>query len=98
MVLIFYLKQTCYTFISQVQANLGYCPQFDALHDQLTGRETLNMYARLRGVPSDSMDTVVSSLIDALLLRPHADKLTSAYRFAAYLRDCTFDWIFSLLF
>ncbi|XP_070191604.1 LOW QUALITY PROTEIN: phospholipid-transporting ATPase ABCA3-like [Littorina saxatilis] len=66
--------------IKQVQSNLGYCPQFDALHDQLTGRETLTMtYARLRGVPSENIDDVVNSLIDILLLHSHADKLSSAY-------------------
>ena len=34
-----------------VQQQMGYCPQFDALDDLLSGREHLTMYARLRGVP-----------------------------------------------
>jgi ABC-type multidrug transport system ATPase subunit len=34
-----------------VQQNIGYCPQFDALYDELTGREHLHLYARLRGIP-----------------------------------------------
>ena len=59
---------------------MGYCPQFDALIDQMTGRETLTMYARLRGVPEDNIRMCVNNLIDVLLLRPHADKLTSDYR------------------
>jgi hypothetical protein len=29
---------------------VGYCPQFDALPGQMTGREVLVMYALLRGV------------------------------------------------
>ncbi|GFS09294.1 ATP-binding cassette transporter sub-family A [Elysia marginata] len=65
--------------IKQVQANMGYCPQFDALIDQMTGRETLTMYARLRGVPEISIKTVVNSLMDILLLTPHADKLAGKY-------------------
>ncbi|GFO27722.1 ATP-binding cassette sub-family a member [Plakobranchus ocellatus] len=65
--------------IKQVQANMGYCPQFDALIDQMTGRETLVMYARLRGVPEKNIDHVVNSLIDILMLKPHADKLTGQY-------------------
>ncbi|KAK7101994.1 phospholipid-transporting ATPase ABCA3-like [Littorina saxatilis] len=65
--------------IKRVQANMGYCPQFDALIDQMTGRETLTMYARLRGVPESNIKNCVNSLIDVLLLRPHADKLTSDY-------------------
>ena len=31
--------------------NIGYCPQFDALYDELTAREHIQLYARLRGVP-----------------------------------------------
>ncbi|RUS76071.1 hypothetical protein EGW08_016175 [Elysia chlorotica] len=65
--------------IKQVQANMGYCPQFDALIDQMTGRETLTMYARLRGVPEANIPVVVNSLIDILMLKPHADKLAGQY-------------------
>ncbi|KAK2502159.1 hypothetical protein MC885_015949 [Smutsia gigantea] len=35
----------------QVQQSVGYCPQFDALFDELTAREHLQLYTRLRGVP-----------------------------------------------
>lgn len=35
----------------KVQQNIGYCPQFDALYDQLTAREHLQLYSRLRGIP-----------------------------------------------
>ena len=37
--------------IYQVQREVGYCPQFDALYDELTAREHLQLYSRLRGVP-----------------------------------------------
>lgn len=30
---------------------MGYCPQFDAINELLTGREHLELYAILRGVP-----------------------------------------------
>lgn len=33
-----------------VQASMGYCPQVDALIDQLTGREHLVLIGRLRGL------------------------------------------------
>ncbi|XP_050413869.2 phospholipid-transporting ATPase ABCA3 [Patella vulgata] len=65
--------------IQKVQENMGYCPQFDALIDQMTGRETLYMYGRLRGVPEDHLKGVVNSLIDILMLRKHADKKTQVY-------------------
>lgn len=37
---------------------MGYCPQFDALDDLLTGREHLYLYARLRGVPAEEIKRV----------------------------------------
>lgn len=66
--------------VSQVQANLGYCPQLDALIDQMTGRETLNMYARLRGIPPKHLPRVVTSLLSILMLDEPADRLTRFYR------------------
>lgn len=44
--------------IRKVNQSIGYCPQFDALDDLLTGREHLKFYASLRGVPSEYLDRV----------------------------------------
>lgn len=41
-----------------VHQNLGYCPQFDAIDELLTGQEHLEFYARLRGVPENEVTTV----------------------------------------
>lgn len=60
--------------IKQVQQRVGYCPQFDALIDQMTVKETLEMYARLRGVPEGDIDQVVKSLVKGLLLEEYIDK------------------------
>lgn len=65
---------------SQVRQNLGYCPQYDALIDQMTGRETLFMFARLRGVKEEKIPAVVEGLMAALLFEEHADKMVKAYR------------------
>lgn len=32
-------------------ANIGYCPQFDAIISSLSGREMLTLFCHLRGVP-----------------------------------------------
>uniref|UniRef100_A0A8D2QDF4 P-type phospholipid transporter n=1 Tax=Zonotrichia albicollis TaxID=44394 RepID=A0A8D2QDF4_ZONAL len=37
--------------IQEVHQNMGYCPQFDAVNELLTGREHLEFFALLRGVP-----------------------------------------------
>ncbi|KRT85363.1 ABC transporter ATP-binding protein [Oryctes borbonicus] len=38
------------TEMKKVHKHIGYCPQFDALLDDLTGKETLVMYCLLRGI------------------------------------------------
>lgn len=46
------------TDILDVHQNMGYCPQFDAIDELLTGREHLYLYARLRGVPESDISRV----------------------------------------
>lgn len=36
--------------LKKVQENIGYCPQFDALLDDMTAKETIIMFALLRGI------------------------------------------------
>ena len=66
--------------ILQVQQEIGYCPQFDALLDQMTGRETLRMYARLRGVPERFINESINNLANQLLVTQHLDKHVGSYR------------------
>ncbi|XP_030646569.1 ATP-binding cassette sub-family A member 3 [Chanos chanos] len=65
--------------IKKVQQRIGYCPQFDAVLDHMTGRETLSMYARLRGIPEKYVSGCVENVLRSLLLEPHADKLVRSY-------------------
>lgn len=65
--------------VSEARRNIGFCPQKDPLLDLMTGRETLTMFARLRGVPSKQVKSLVDELLDRLTLTPHADKVTKAY-------------------
>ena len=57
----------------------GYCPQFDALLDQLTGRESLILYSRLRGVPEKSIFESIDLIIQLIGIQPHAHKYASTY-------------------
>ncbi|KAF7698247.1 phospholipid-transporting ATPase ABCA3 [Silurus meridionalis] len=65
--------------VKKVQQRIGYCPQFDAVLDHMTGRETLSMYARLRGIPEIYVFACVENVLRSLLLEPHADKLVRSY-------------------
>ncbi|NWT46350.1 ABCA1 protein, partial [Chroicocephalus maculipennis] len=46
------------TDLQSVHQHMGYCPQFDAITDLLTGREHLEFYSRLRGVPEEETPKV----------------------------------------
>ncbi|XP_008843584.1 ATP-binding cassette sub-family A member 3 isoform X3 [Nannospalax galili] len=65
--------------IRKVRQRMGYCPQFDALLDHMTGREMLVMYARLRGIPERLISAYVENTLRGLLLEPHANKLVKTY-------------------
>jgi ATP-binding cassette, subfamily A (ABC1), member 3 len=67
-----------------VHRQLGYCPQFDALIDLMTGRETLYMFALLRGVKDHLIADTIRQLTDDLLLKPHVDQLVKSYRLVEY--------------
>ena len=64
---------------TKAQQRMGYCPQFDALIDLLTGEETLYMFSRLRGVKEYLIPLIVDSMIDLMNLRKHAKKPVYAY-------------------
>jgi ATP-binding cassette subfamily A (ABC1) protein 3 len=65
--------------VAAARKNIGFCPQTDPLLDLMTGRETLTMFAKLRGIPNVKVAEVVDILIDRLTLRPHADKNADSY-------------------
>lgn len=63
----------------QFQRNIGYCPQFDALLDKLSGEETLYLFARLRGVSQQFLKRDIQNLIQMVGLEQHSEKLTETY-------------------
>ncbi|XP_036135798.1 ATP-binding cassette sub-family A member 17-like, partial [Molossus molossus] len=67
------------SFLEKVQKWIGYCPQCDALLDHMTGRETLVMYARLRGIPEHHISACVDQIIDDLLMNTNSNQLVRTY-------------------
>ncbi|NXI48256.1 ABCA1 protein, partial [Galbula dea] len=67
------------TDLQAVHQHMGYCPQFDAVTDLLTGREHLEFYSRLRGVPEEETPRVAQWGIAKLGLGPHADRPAGKY-------------------
>ena len=70
----------CRTQLRLVQQRIGYCPQFDAILNRLTGRELLTMFARLRGIPERKIKSAVQTEIDRLDLGKYANKRCGTYR------------------
>uniref|UniRef100_A0A8C7GQR6 P-type phospholipid transporter n=1 Tax=Oncorhynchus kisutch TaxID=8019 RepID=A0A8C7GQR6_ONCKI len=67
------------TEINEVHQNMGYCPQFDAINELLTGREHLEFYAILRGVPEKEVCEVAEWGIRKLGLIKYVDKAAGSY-------------------
>ena len=74
------IRSSIFFYKPQVQRRLGYCPQFDALIGQMTVKETLFMYARLRGVWERDIPDLVDSLILQMYLEKYADTQSSRLR------------------
>ncbi|CAB3224165.1 unnamed protein product [Arctia plantaginis] len=65
--------------IYKVHENIGYCPQFDALFMELTGRETLRVFALMRGFRVPSVASVPEVFARALGFHKHLDKKVYQY-------------------
>jgi len=50
----------------QFLAQIGYCPQFDAINEALTGREMLKLFASLRGVSENHINYEVNKWLTLL--------------------------------
>jgi ABC-type multidrug transport system ATPase subunit len=65
--------------IHSVRQNIGYCPQFDAINDLLTGREHLALYARLKGVAEKEIPQVIEWCLRKLGLTQYAGVCAGKY-------------------
>uniref|UniRef100_A0A670KEM8 ATP binding cassette subfamily A member 1 n=1 Tax=Podarcis muralis TaxID=64176 RepID=A0A670KEM8_PODMU len=65
--------------IQDVHQNMGYCPQFDAINELLTGREHLELFALLRGVPEKEVCKVGEWAVRKLGLVKYAERCAGTY-------------------
>ncbi|XP_047529226.1 phospholipid-transporting ATPase ABCA3-like [Vanessa atalanta] len=65
--------------ITKVYENIGYCPQFDAVFGELTGRETLKLFSRFRGLKDCNSLLRIETLANALGFTKHLDKQVYQY-------------------
>ncbi|XP_072169976.1 uncharacterized protein [Diadema setosum] len=59
--------------------SVGYCPQENAMYQQLTGRELLYCYARIKGIPSKHTKQAVADITMELGMESYIKKRISTY-------------------
>ena len=74
-ILSFKLAERRRKFLSQV----GYCPQFDSIIPQLTGRELLGLMARVRGLELDQVPREVARWTNFLGIQEYIDRQSGSY-------------------
>lgn len=62
-------------------ANIGYCPQFDAIIKEMSGEETLYMFARIRGMYPEDIPCKVEAVIRAIGIEMYARRQIKTYRY-----------------
>ncbi|PNF40610.1 ATP-binding cassette sub-family A member 3 [Cryptotermes secundus] len=64
---------------SEFLAQIGYCPQFDAINEALTGREMLKLFASLRGVSKNNIEYEVKKWITLMGLQEYENRKCGTY-------------------
>ncbi|GKY90545.1 hypothetical protein MPSEU_000028200 [Mayamaea pseudoterrestris] len=64
----------------KIRRRIGYCPQFDAHFENLTGREHVELYASIKGIPRQFIkEAAAAKLAEVGLSVKDADRLSSGY-------------------
>ena len=64
----------------QTRRRIGYCPQFDAHFQNMTGREHVELYAAIKGVPREFVkEAAAAKLAEVGLNEFDSDRLSSGY-------------------
>ena len=73
------LDLDCTTQSREVKERIGYCPDEPAFYDFLTGRETLDFCARVRGIDRETAWARLDPLVERFDFRSQLDALTHGY-------------------
>jgi len=65
--------------MAALHSRMGICPQHDVLWDQLTAREHLEMFAKIKGIPEDKISEEVNARLKQVNLIGSADYPTRGF-------------------
>ena len=68
-----------YENLDKIRENIGYCPQFDALLDLLTARDHLELFAALKGIPSEHAKKLIDKKLNEMNLMPFEKVCAGTY-------------------
>jgi ATP-binding cassette subfamily A (ABC1) protein 3 len=64
----------------QTRRRIGYCPQFDAHFQNMTGREHVELYASIKGIPKELVKEAAASKLKEVGLNEYdSDRLSAGY-------------------
>lgn len=67
------------TNMKEIGSLIGYCPQFDALLENLTAREHLELYAAIKGIPENMREPLIQNKLRQLNLKQYENVLAGTY-------------------
>lgn len=76
----------------QTRRTIGYCPQFDAHFMNMTGREHVELYAVIKGVPKEGIKEAVAAKLAEVGLSEHdSNRLSQEYSGGKSMNNTHFD-------
>ena len=67
------------TDMKAIGSLIGYCPQFDALLENLTAKEHLELYAAIKGIPHNMRPKLIENKLHQLNLKQYENVLAGTY-------------------
>jgi len=64
---------------AKLRRNFGFCSQSNTVFDLLTGRQTLEFYAKIKGIRAEHIPGMVKLMIETLQLKKFADQKVETY-------------------
>ena len=63
------------TNFEESRTSIGYCPQIDAIFEEMTVLENVEFYATIKGIPNELKESIVISIIKEMNLNEYIDKI-----------------------